>query len=252
MFLCIRYSSPGLFAGLLFVVGAIALREFYRMALPKQRRLEASLAVAAGILCSAGVVYTQSAAFLLMSIVLPCLALALVYLFHFQDMQTVIRDLAISLLGLLYIPLLLSHAVLLRILPAGRDWIFLVLLVVMASDSLAYFVGRQWGRHRLYEAVSPKKTIEGSLAGLFGGVLGAAISKLWFFTELSSIDVLLIGIGIGAFSQLGDLFESLLKRSFGVKDSGALVPGHGGLLDRLDSLLFAFPVTYYYAKWVFA
>jgi phosphatidate cytidylyltransferase len=167
-------------------------------------------------------------------------------------MQTVIRDLAISLLGLLYIPLLLSHAALLRILPAGRDWIFLVLLVVMASDTLAYFVGRKWGRHRLYEAVSPKKTIEGSLAGLFGAVLGAAVSKLWFFTELSSVDVLLIGIGVGAFSQLGDLFESLLKRSFGVKDSGGLVPGHGGLLDRLDSLLFAFPVTYYYAMWVFA
>jgi phosphatidate cytidylyltransferase len=241
-----------LFAGLLFVVSALALREFYRMALPKQRRLEGSLAVAAGILCSAGVVYAPSAAFLLMSIVLPCLALALVSLFHFQDMQTVIRDLAISLLGLLYIPLLLSHAALLRILPAGRDWIFLVLLVVMASDTLAYFVGRKWGRHRLYEAVSPKKTIEGSLAGLFGAVLGAAVSKLWFFTELSSVDVLLIGIGVGAFSQLGDLFESLLKRSFGVKDSGGLVPGHGGLLDRLDSLLFAFPVTYYYAMWVFA
>jgi phosphatidate cytidylyltransferase len=241
-----------LFAGLLFVVSALALREFYRMALPKQRRLEGSLAVAAGILCSAGVVYAPNAAFLLMSIVLPCLALALVSLFHFQDMQSVIRDLAISLLGLLYIPLLLSHAALLRILPAGRDWIFLVLLVVMASDTLAYFVGRKWGWHRLYEAVSPKKTIEGSLAGLFGAVLGAAVSKLWFFTELSSVDVLLIGIGVGAFSQLGDLFESLLKRSFGVKDSGGLVPGHGGLLDRLDSLLFAFPVTYYYAMWVFA
>ncbi len=252
MILCIRYSSEGLFAGLLFVASAFALREFYRMALPKQSRLEGSLAVAAGVLCSAGVVYAASAAFLLMSIVLPCLALALIYLFRFQDMQTVIRDLAISLLGLLYIPLLLSHAALLRVLPAGRDWIFLVLLVVMASDTLAYFVGRKWGRHRLYEAVSPKKTIEGSLAGLFGGVLGAAISKLWFFTELSSVDVLLIGIGVGAFSQLGDLFESLLKRSFGVKDSGALVPGHGGLLDRLDSLLFAFPVTYYYAMWVFA
>ena len=252
LILCIFYSSQGLFAGLLFVVSGLALHEFYRMALPKQRRLEGSLAVAAGLFCCVGLVYATSTPALLLSIVLPCLFLALVYLFRFQDMQTVSRDLAVSMLGLMYIPLLLSHAVLLRALPAGRDWIFLVLFVVMASDTLAYFVGRKLGRHRLYEAVSPKKTIEGSLGGLAGGVLGALICKLWFFAELSSADILLIGLGVGAFSQLGDLVESLLKRSFGVKDSGALIPGHGGLLDRLDSLLFAFPITYYYAVWVFA
>jgi phosphatidate cytidylyltransferase len=252
LILCILYSSQDLFAGLLFVVSALAMHEFYRMALPKQRRLEGSLAVVAGVFCCVGLVYATSAPSLLLSIVLPFLFLALVYLFRFQDMQTVSRDLAISLLGLMYIPLLLSHAILLRALPAGRDWIFLVLFVVMASDTLAYFVGRTFGRHRLYEAVSPKKTIEGSLGGLVGGALGALICKLWFFAELSSLDVLLVGLGVGAFSQLGDLIESLLKRSFGVKDSGSIIPGHGGILDRLDSLLFAFPVTYYYALWVFA
>jgi phosphatidate cytidylyltransferase len=250
--LCVLYLTHGLFAGLLFLIIALALHEFYRMALPVQRRLESSLSVAAGVLFSGGLAYASSTHFLLLSIVLPCLFLCLVYLFRFQNMQTVSRDLAISLFGLLYVPLLLTHAVLLRFLPSGRDWIFLVLFVVMASDSLAYFVGRKWGKHRLYEAVSPKKSIEGSLGGLVGGVLGAIFCKLWFFAELSMVDVLLLGLGVGAFSQLGDLVESLLKRSFGVKDSGALIPGHGGILDRLDSLLFAFPVTYYYAVWVFA
>jgi phosphatidate cytidylyltransferase len=252
LILSVLYSSQGLFAGLIFIVSALALHEFYRMALPETRRLEGSLSVAAGMFCCVGLVYATSAPALLLSIVLPSLSLALIYLFRFQDMQTVSRDLAVSLLGLLYIPLLLSHAVLLRALPAGRDWIFLVLFVVMASDTLAYFIGRKFGRHRLYEAVSPKKSIEGSIGGLFGGVLGAMLCKLWFFADLSSIDVLLVGVGVGAFSQLGDLVESLLKRSFGVKDSGALIPGHGGILDRLDSLLFAFPITYYYAVWVFA
>ncbi len=252
LILCVLYASQDQFAALIFIVSAFALHEFYRMALPETRRMEASLSVAVGVLCCVGLVYASNTPFHLLSMVLPCLFLALVYLFRFQNMQSVSRDLAVSLLGLMYIPLLLSHAALMRALPAGRDWIFLVLLVVMASDTLAYFVGRKFGRHRLYEAVSPKKSIEGSLGGLVGGVIGATICKLWFFAELSSLDVIFVGIGVGVFSQLGDLIESLLKRSFGVKDSGTLIPGHGGILDRLDSLLFAFPITYYYAVWVIA
>lgn len=252
LILCIMYAGQGLFDGLLFVVVALALQEFYRMALPQQRRVEGSLSIVAGVICCVGLVYAKSAPAMLLSLVLPCLVLSSLYLFRFRDIGAVSRDLAMSLLGIFYIPLLLSHAILLRALPAGRDWIFLVLFVVMASDTLAYFVGMKFGKHRLYEAVSPKKTIEGSLGGLLGAVLGASICKVWFFSALSGFDVLLIGLGVGAFSQLGDLVESLLKRSFGVKDSGSLIPGHGGLLDRLDSLLFAFPVTYYYAIWMFA
>lgn len=219
------------------------------MGLPENRRLEGAMAVAAGLLCSVGLSYATSPPAFLLSLALPCLFLMLLYLFRFQDMQSVTRDLAITLFGLLYLPLLLSHAVLLRALPEGRAWIFLVMFVVMASDSMAYFVGRTWGKHRLYEAVSPKKSIEGSCGGFAGGVLGALICKMAFFEELGAVDILFLGLGVGAFSQLGDLVESLLKRSFGVKDSGSLIPGHGGILDRLDSLLFAFPVTYYYAVW---
>lgn len=249
---CVFYASQGVFAGILFVLSAMAMHEFYGMALPEGRRLETALSVVAGVLCCVGIAYAVSAYALLLSLVLPCLGLCLVYLFRFQDMQSVSRDLAISLLGIIYIPLLLSHAILLRGLPAGRDWIFLVLLVVMASDTLAYFVGMNLGKHRLYEAVSPKKSIEGALGGLVGAVLGAMLCKLWFFQELSGFDVIVFGMSVGIFSQLGDLVESLLKRSFGVKDSGTMIPGHGGLLDRLDSLLFAFPIALYYALWVFS
>lgn len=252
LILCVLYASRGFFSGFLFLAIALALHEFYRMALPNQRRLEASLSIAAGVVCSVGLVYASNAPLLLMSLVLPGLLITLIYLFRFQDMQIVSRDLAISLFGLFYIPLLLSHAALLRALPFGSKWLLLVLFVVIASDTMAYFVGRRWGKTRLYEAVSPKKTIEGSLGGLVGGVLGAIISEFWFFPQLDYADILIVGIGVGAFSQLGDLVESLLKRSFGVKDSGTLIPGHGGILDRLDSLLFAFPVTYYYALWVLA
>jgi len=234
------------------MVNGVALHEFYRMALPEQRRPETAIAVAVGVVCCAGLVYASSATAVIFSLVLSSFILFLLFLFRVQDMQKVSRDLAMSLLGILYIPLLLSHVVLLRALPSGSDWVFLVLFVVMASDTMAYFVGMTFGKHRLYELVSPKKSIEGSIGGLAGGVLGAVICKLWFFPELDVVDILVVGIGVGAFSQIGDLVESLFKRSFGVKDSGTLIPGHGGLLDRLDSLLFAFPVTYYYAVWVIA
>jgi len=252
LILCVFYASLGLFAGVLFVLCALALQEFYRMALPGSRRLEASLSIVAGVACCVGLVYAQSPPAVLVSLVLPFILVAVVYLVRVQVMQTVSRDLSMSLLGILYIPVLLSHAVLLRMLPDGRHWVFLVLFIVMASDTLAYFVGMKCGRHRLYEAVSPKKSIEGSVGGLVGGVLGATIFKALFFHDLSGLDVILLGTAVGVFSQVGDLVESLMKRSFGVKDSGVLIPGHGGVLDRLDSLLFAFPLTYYYAVWGWA
>ena len=252
LILCVRYASHGVFAGLLFIVTALALHEFYKMSLADNRQLESALSVAAGVFCCVGIVYAASVEALLLSIVAPCLFIALVFLFRFQDMQSVSKDLAMALLGIFYLPLLLSHVVMLRALPSGQSWVFLVLLVVMASDTLAYFVGMKFGKHRLYEAVSPNKTIEGALGGLAGATLGAALGKYLFFTELQIADVIIFGLLAGISSQLGDLLESLLKRSFGVKDSGTLIPGHGGLLDRLDSLLFAFPVAFYYAVWMYA
>jgi phosphatidate cytidylyltransferase len=248
--LFVAFASPGLFAGLICMLGAIGLHEFYRMALPRERHGEAHLAIAFGIILAATLLFCPHPAAQLGMLVAVVLALTILFLFRYRTLDTVGRDLALTTFGLLYVPLLLSHAGLLRQLEQGREWVFLVLMTVMASDSLAYFVGMAFGKHRLYEAISPKKSIEGALGGLIGGVLGTLLAKLWLLPFLQLVDVLLLGIGVGAFSQVGDLVESMFKRSFGVKDSGTIFPGHGGLLDRLDSLLFAFPATYYYALWL--
>jgi phosphatidate cytidylyltransferase len=122
--------------------------------------------------------------------------------------------------------------------------------MTMVCDSCAYFAGTRWGRHRLYPVVSPKKSIEGAVGGVCGAVLAAVLSQLTYLSGISLFQAVGFALVIGVFAQLGDLFESLLKRCACIKDSGQLFPGHGGMLDRLDSLLFAFPIAYMYVKLV--
>lgn len=229
----------------------MALYEFYHMGFADKRQPERLLAIAYGALlvplCALQQVYALQA-----GLVFAMLLFGLIFLWRFGDLQQVVQQLALLLFGFLYVPLLLGHLVLLRSLPFGREWIYLVLLVVMASDTGAYFSGISLGRHKLYPAISPNKSIEGSVGGLLGGLLAAFIVRYTFFPALSVVDCLVLGLGLGAMSQLGDLFESMVKRACGVKDSGSVIPGHGGMLDRLDSLLFAFPLAFYYGWYVFS
>src|SRR6185312_9994411 len=126
------------------------------------------------------------------------------------------------------------------------ETVVLVLVVAWLADTGGYFAGRFLGKAKLYEAVSPKKTWAGAIGGLAGSLIGVIVLKLAFATYLEWIDVVLIAIPGGILGQLGDLAESLIKRSVGVKDSGALLPGHGGILDRIDAVLFIAPYVYTY------
>ncbi|MDD4985671.1 MAG: CDP-archaeol synthase, partial [Dehalococcoidales bacterium] len=149
--------------------------------------------------------------------------------------------------GILYVGWLLGHLVALRGLDDGRNWVFFILFVTWASDTLAFFVGRKFGRHKLAPGISPGKTWE----GVAGGIGAAAVVSILFFNPtpfrlpLISGQVIPLAILVSVFGQLGDLVESLLKRNMGVKDSGRIMPGHGGILDRIDSLLFASALVYY-------
>lgn len=234
----------------LALVNLCAQREFYVMALPMERRAERLLGACFGSLLLVLIALAPPQylpVWLAAGVLLP----GCWYLFRFHQLEQVASDLALTLMGLLYLPFLLVHIAFLFQLPHGRDWIFLVLLVVMAADTAAYFVGSLIGRSKLYPAISPNKSWEGSSGGIVGSLLGATLAKFWFFPELSLVDIVLVGTLLSLSGQLGDLFESMLKRSFGVKDSGRMIPGHGGLLDRLDSLLFAFPTAYIYAVLMF-
>ncbi len=246
LILFVHFASPSLFLLLVCAVAAVGLSEFYAMALPESRRPERLLAVVAGT-AFVPLLGLPQALYLQGALTLAILLFAVVFLLRFHELATVAQQLALLLFGFLYVSLLLGHLSLLRGLPHGREWVFLVLLLVMASDTAAYFTGVSIGRRKLYPAISPNKSVEGAIGGLAGCLTGAFVGKFWFFPALALSDCLFLGLGIGVLAQLGDLFESMLKRSFGVKDSGTIIPGHGGILDRLDSLLFAFAPAYYYA-----
>lgn len=153
---------------------------------------------------------------------------------------------AACLASLVYVPLLASVWPLLKA-SYGPGWLFLTLALAFMSDTVAYIFGKLWGRHKLYPAVSPGKSIEGSVGGVVGGVLATVgFGSLLLVPELPVAHALVLGVLGSLFGQVGDLFESMLKRSHGVKDSSALLGAHGGMLDRVDALLFVGPVVYYY------
>ena len=177
--------------------------------------------------------------------------LSLIWLLLRPQKEGTLIGWAWTIAGILYIGWLLSYLVALRELDDGRNWVFLALFATFGSDTAAFFAGRALGRHKLSPHISPQKTWEGAIAGLLGAIV---ISLLFTIPTplslpLSYGQAILLGLLVSIFGQLGDLAESLLKRSMGVKDSGRLVPGHGGFLDRMDSIVFASIVVYYYVVW---
>lgn len=234
---------------LLAAISFIAIGEFYNMALPK-RKLERWMASFLGT-SLIFIPFANNDKLIISAIALLFIAFTLFFLFRITSIENAAAEIATALMAFLYIPFLLMHLVLLRQTTFGINWLFVIMLIVMTNDSTAYYVGSAFGKHRLYPLVSPKKSIEGAIGGLFGSLFGTLISKYTFFPQLSFRDAIITAIFIGAIGQAGDLFESLLKRSFGVKDSGTIIPGHGGVLDRLDSILFAAPLTYYFVLFFF-
>ncbi len=166
----------------------------------------------------------------------------------FQYRNHTFIDGIITLFGTLYIGWLLGHIVLMHYLPQGSFYILLSLFVTWIIDSGAYFAGSYLGKHKLCPHISPKKTIEGAFGGFLAGVI-STVGFGTFWLKLPLEHMILMGSIVGIIAQLGDLAESALKRYADIKDSGNIIPGHGGILDRVDSILFVIPTVYYYLKY---
>ena len=157
-----------------------------------------------------------------------------------------IHDAAYNLLGIFYVGIPFAHFIMLRLIPdmVGMKYFAMAMVGTWACDTTAYFGGTRWGRHKLCPPISPAKSIEGAVFGFFGCI--AASLAVGYYMDIPLQDRLFCGSLVGISCQIGDLVESAIKRHMGVKDSGRFFPGHGGVLDRVDSLLFSIPATYYF------
>jgi phosphatidate cytidylyltransferase len=244
-------GGHALFVLLLLLVNGLAEWEFLGMFQPETdafRRLKAIIlgSVLLVSFCTAQRVTTlcnpSGPLFVLVGILF---ILFLFYLIAYSHIQDLSRDLMVNVLALLYIPLLLGHFVWLRYLSDGEWWIFWLLMVIMAGDTGAFYAGRTWGKTKLYAEVSPGKTWAGVVGGMAAAmIVGVALGR-WALPEMSLAGLAGLALSLAVVGLLGDLFESMLKRQVQVKDTSGLLPGHGGMLDRLDSLLFAAPLIVY-------
>ena len=255
LILLIVKGGAVLFALLIAVVAVLALSEYYRIAgVPTGGKGNTWLpvlgyATGCGILWGA---FKDSFGIMLGFIVLDFFAAGLGSLKRFSIDIAVSGHIIRQFFGSIYVPVLLSSLVLIRSEAAGISWIFLLLGVVFAGDVAAYYVGTYLGRHKLCPAISPGKTIEGAIGGLAGNLLIGSLFKFFFLPQLPWLLSLLCFASMGLMAQAGDLFESELKRAGKVKDSGAILPGHGGILDRIDALLFAAPIAYVFKEYLFS
>lgn len=248
VYIIIAHLVPWVLTLLLLVVGSIALLELYNLRFPSRL---SRLLLGVGLAGFALILIQSHFSFSWLELLMGSVLVALVTV-SVSAVSTGHRwnDALVILLGLLYVGFPLSTVVSTRALPDG-EWLVLFLAVVTwASDTGAYYTGTLWGKHPLLPSISPKKTIEGVLGGLVLAVGVALLAQQWFASQLSLVDSLILGVLLTAVGLLGDLFESVLKRRTGVKDSGGILPGHGGMLDRLDSLLFTAPTFYYYVAYI--
>ncbi|XUX00001.1 MAG: phosphatidate cytidylyltransferase [Dehalogenimonas sp.] len=222
--------------------GGLALNEFNKVV----RQVKAAPFGVIGSIAVALLIVSPHFENSLSSILTGFTTLSLLYLLKPGDRSQRFIQWAWTLAGVIYVGLLLSFLVALRGLDAGRDWVLLALGVTVASDSFAYFVGRAFGKHKMAPTISPAKSWEGATAGVIAALIVGLLLKAVFNLPSSFVAIGLLSVFASIVGQAGDLVESLFKRNMAVKDSSQAIPGHGGLLDRMDSVVFAVIAVYYY------
>ncbi len=242
LILFLRWWQPW-FAFLVAFVAFLAVREFYQIALPEKPQPLYLFGQVWTVLFVLSPLSRQI--FVLPLLITTAVVFSLLLDFpraHKKPLHLWVWNLT----GIFYVGWLLSHYVMLMGLEGGKGIIVLLLFSTFACDTASYFVGSAWGRRKMAPTISPKKTWEGAAGGLGSAIFASLILGKVLNLQIACIHILALGVLVGILAQLGDLAESMLKRDAGVKDTGSIMPGHGGLLDRIDSVLFVGAAGYYY------
>jgi phosphatidate cytidylyltransferase len=249
LIMIIAYGSEGMFTLLIAFATLVGVAEYNRMVFGAGRSREKieTIAVALMILSSAA---AGEKIIILAILSFAVMAVLMLNLLRISEEGLDMIRVGKVIMGIMYIPLLMSHFILIRQTSTGVLWIFFILVLAFSGDIAAYYVGRGIGRRKLLPEVSPGKTIEGTIGLVAGSIAGCLLFRQLFFPLLSVPHTVILGLVGSIAGQLGDLCESALKRAAGVKDSGAILPGHGGILDRLDCLMFITPFVYYYQVFI--
>ncbi len=222
----------------------LCLREFFSMSFPRDMDAQ-MVGILAGMLPVLGIIFSHEPAYVLCGLYLVALISLLFFLMTYSRWENCLRSWAVLFLGASYVGICSAHLGMLRHLPLGREFVIFLLVVIFAGDIGAYYVGKGMGRKKLCPDISKGKTVAGAIGGI---VSNAVVAMIMWFVMLRQMDpriMVPLAIVTGAIGQVGDLAESVIKRSSGVKDSGALLPGHGGIFDRLDAVLLASPFFYW-------
>ncbi|MBN1154559.1 phosphatidate cytidylyltransferase [candidate division KSB1 bacterium] len=244
------------FGGLYFlvvvlIINSLAQFEFYKLAEKKNASPLKTVGIGLAIILSM-IFYQHGVEVMWIALIPGLLFVLLIELF--RKHPNAILNVATTMAGVFYPPLLFNFFILIRQLPAkynlpdyhGAIWVFIVFGTIWMCDTAAYFIGKKFGRHKLYPSVSPNKTVEGAVAGFIFAIIAVLIIRLFYHSTFSLLNFITIGVMIGICSQLGDLIESLFKRDAAIKDSSHILPGHGGFLDRFDSPSFVAPIFFFY------
>jgi phosphatidate cytidylyltransferase len=246
-------SSPIWFVALAGLGIMLGLVEYYALAKPGGPAWERIFYLIAGAAILAAFYFERHNLIVIIVVTLVIFEL-LMGLFsnaNKEDLSDVLPEAAVKVFGVLYVAALGGYIIAIRVIESpvpklAAKLLTFFFIVVFAGDTAAYYTGRKFGRNKLAPRVSPGKTIEGAIGGLAGNVLAAVIAHFAFFPELKIAYAIPLALAMGALGVTGDLCESMIKRGANAKDAGKIIPGHGGLLDRLDSMLFNAPLLYYF------
>lgn len=237
------------FKSLVLVVAGLALNEYMGIVLKKGNFLYHWVIVGIGVLLAAMVVFHAPLPAVAFVLVFGIFAAAMIQMYHATTLEETTSRLGLASFGLLYICMTLPFLGWIREMEHGRTILFMALGAAAMGDTFAMLAGKTIGGRKMSPLTSPNKTWAGFIAGFFGSAFAVWVFKMLLWRELSLLHVAALGVLVGLTGPLGDLIESMLKRDYHIKDSGTLIPGHGGILDRIDAQIFTGPAVFFYAKW---